>query len=397
MDRAIDCVTQACHHCAALRQTPKMCVEQSSCPPPDAVGVSFAADVIKRSRALMLVLRECVTSFTATTLLEDECHHTLCDALIRLCIQMHPLDGPTAVIRTDPAPGFKALRDDQFLKHHRITLGIGNAKNRNKNPVAEKAVQEVESELLHHDPLGSPVSHVTLAIATANLNACNCSHGLSTREMWTQRDQFNQQIPLQDQDIILRQNEERMANHPHSEKSKAPVAKTRPADRITVGDLVYLYSNRNKTRACDRYLVVEIDSAFCNVRKFVGSQLRSTSYRVKTSECYRVPSEVADFRPSAFKDDADSSADEAPPARPAPIPPPPPVIQSAISTPATQAVPGHADLTTSHNEPCNTKSHPDPGGSSASDSDPDAPPPSRRSTRERHPPARYDDFVTDFS
>ena len=71
IDKAIDRVTQACHQCAALRQTPKMREEQSSPPPPDAVGVSFAADVIKRSRQLIVVVRECVTSFTATTLLED--------------------------------------------------------------------------------------------------------------------------------------------------------------------------------------------------------------------------------------------------------------------------------------------------------------------------------------
>ena len=225
--KAIDRVTQACHHCASLRQTPKVRVEQSSCPPSDAVGVSFAADVIKRSRQLVLVLRECVTSFTATTPLEDERHNTLRDALIRLCVQLRPLDGPTAVIRTDPAPGFKALRDDQLLKHHRITLEIGDAKNRNKNPIAERAVQEVESELLRHDPLGGPVTHVTLAVATANLNARLPSRGLSAREMWAQRDQFsNQQIPLQDQDIILRQHAQRLTNHPHSEKSKAPVAKS---------------------------------------------------------------------------------------------------------------------------------------------------------------------------
>ena len=120
--KAIDRVTQACHLCASLRQTPKMRVEQSSCLPPDAVGVLFAADVIKRSRQLVLVLRECVTSVTAATLLEDERHNTLRDALIRLCVQLRPLDGPTAVVRTNPAPGFKALRDDQLLKHHRITL-----------------------------------------------------------------------------------------------------------------------------------------------------------------------------------------------------------------------------------------------------------------------------------
>jgi len=103
IDKVIDRVTQACHQCAALRQTPKMREEQSSSPPPDAVSVSFAADVIKRSRQLVLVLREYVTSFTATTLLEDERHNTLRDALIRLCVQMRPLDRPSAVIRTDPA------------------------------------------------------------------------------------------------------------------------------------------------------------------------------------------------------------------------------------------------------------------------------------------------------
>ena len=77
MDKAIDRVTQACHQCASLRLTPEMREEQSCSPPPDAVGVSFAADVIKRSRQLILVFRECVTSFTATTLLEDERHNTL--------------------------------------------------------------------------------------------------------------------------------------------------------------------------------------------------------------------------------------------------------------------------------------------------------------------------------
>ena len=35
--------------------------------------------------------------------------------------------------------------------------------------------------------------------------------------------------------------------------------------------------------------MVSVDGLWCNVRKFTGSQLRSTSYRVKLSECYRVP------------------------------------------------------------------------------------------------------------
>ena len=109
---------------------------------------SSQSDVIKRSRQLILVLRECVTSFTATTLIDDEQHTTLRYAIIRLCVQMRPLDGQPAVVRTDPAPGFKALTDDQLLKHNRITIDLGHAKNQNKNPVAERAVQELEIELL---------------------------------------------------------------------------------------------------------------------------------------------------------------------------------------------------------------------------------------------------------
>ena len=34
-------------------------------------------------------------------------------------------------------------------------------------------------------------------------------------------------------------------------------------------------------------MVTSIDGSWCNVRKFTGSQLRSTSYRVKLSECFR--------------------------------------------------------------------------------------------------------------
>ena len=64
----LDQVSKACQQCAALRKTPKVREEQSTSLPPDAVGVSFAADVIKPSRQLVLVLRECDTTHYATLL-----------------------------------------------------------------------------------------------------------------------------------------------------------------------------------------------------------------------------------------------------------------------------------------------------------------------------------------
>ena len=169
VDKAIDRVTQACRQCAALRQTPKAREEQSTSLLPGVGGVSFTVDVIKRSRQLILVLRECVASFT--TLMEDERYHTLRDAIIRLCVEMRPLDGPPAIVCTEPAPVFKALTDDRLPKHHRIAIDLGHAKNQNKNLLAERAVQELENELLQHDPLGGPVSLLKLAEATTTLIA----------------------------------------------------------------------------------------------------------------------------------------------------------------------------------------------------------------------------------
>ena len=72
MDRAIASVSQACHSCASIRNTPAACIEQSTCEPPKALGTAFAADVLRRERQLILVVRECVSSYTLTSLLENE-------------------------------------------------------------------------------------------------------------------------------------------------------------------------------------------------------------------------------------------------------------------------------------------------------------------------------------
>ena len=225
--------------------------------------------------------------------IEDEHHHTLRDTLVRLCIQLRPLDGPPAVIRTDSAPGFKSLVNNKLLQHHRIVLELGNPKKPNKNPVAEKAVQELEIELLCHDPLGSAVLEVTLAVVTANLSSRIRSRGFSSREMWYQRDQFtNRQLPMSDEDLITKQHDQRLISHPYSMKSKALLALPRATPSIEVEDLIYIHSDRNKSRARDRYLVTNVEGIFCNERKFMGSQLCSSSYRIKELECYHVPGDT---------------------------------------------------------------------------------------------------------
>ena len=292
-DKAIDNTSNTCHQCASLAKISPTIKPQESCPPPEAIGTTFAADVIKRNRQLIFVLRETVTSYTTTMLIESERHDSLREALIRLCVGLRPLDGPPAVIRTDPAPGFQALVSDKLLAKERIILELGRIKNPNKNPVAEKAVQELEEELLRHDPLNSSISAMTLSIVTARLNSRIRSRGLSAREMWTHRDQFtHEQIPVDDKQLIIEQQTIRENNHEHSERSKTPSNSRPHTPNLSVGDIVYLSHERHKTHNRPRYLVTHVDGTWVNVAKFIGSQLRSTTYRVRSNECFKVPSSV---------------------------------------------------------------------------------------------------------
>lgn len=405
IDNAVQRISSGCHTCAALQQTPSARIEQSTSPPPDSVGQSFAADVIKRSRQLILVLRETVTSYTVTLILKDERHTSLRDALIQLCIQLRPLDGPPAIIRTDPAPGFKALADDKLLHQYRISLELGRAKNQNKNPVAEKAIQELEHELLRQEPLGGTVTNLSLAVATATLNSRLRACGLSSREMWTQRDQFtNAQIPLGDDSLLATQHQQRLQNHPFSERSKAPLSLTRSDPPIAIGDLVYLHTDRNKSRARDRYLVVSIEPPFCNIKKFIGTQLRNSSYRVKISECFKVPVELCTVSHQDRRSTTDDLDDAVPSFEPNP-PPSPPVIPDAISAPPQPSNLGHFEA----NPPMRPEApaiqpffaeapaqeDPDEDASTSKETTPSSHAP-RRSSRVKHRPLHLRDFVTDF-
>ena len=62
---------------------------------------------------------------------------------------------------------------------------------------------------------------------------------------------------------------------------------------VAIGDLVYLYCDQNKYRGRDHYLVMSTDGTWCQVRKFVGSQLWSTTYHIKKAECCEVPMDAS--------------------------------------------------------------------------------------------------------
>ena len=291
MESSIEQMTSSCHQCTSLKTLPKYTDEQTTCDPPTNIGRAFSADVMRRARQTILVLRENVTAFTQARIIDNERADTMREALTEMCVEFVPLDGPPAIIRTDNAPCFRALHDDKFLTSHRICIETGRSKNVNKNPIAEKAIQELQREIQKANPENhnQAISPLELTLAVANLNTRLRSQGLSARETMLQRDQFNNnQLPLNDRNLILERHKQRITNHPYSENSKQH-KETVNNINISVGDIVYVRTDINKTSARDRYLVTTKEGNWITIKKFRGPYLRPETYRIKTTQCFKVP------------------------------------------------------------------------------------------------------------
>lgn len=280
---------------------------------------------------------------------------------------------------------------DQFLARHHLSIELGRVKNPNKNPVAERAIQELEDEALRSNLSNSALTPLSLSLITARLNTRIRSRGLSSREMWTQRDQFsNNQLPVADHELILSQQELRQKNHIHSERAKCPSGRFPALPNLCVGDIVYLRCDLNKSKSRDRYLVAEVDPPWCNIRKFAGNQLRQTLYRVKYTDCYKVTSDYPEVltKPTNSHTDEDEQNPEDLQSDDVPHSPSLPAVPSAISSPQQHApitAPNPAvDLTETPES--NTE---EPIPSDLPDRDPIVTRPSRRRTL----PKKFDEFV----
>ena len=289
VDRALKTVWDSCHHCQSLKTIPKQLRPQSTSEFPTSVGISFAADVMRRYRQCIFILQETVSSYTIASIIESERQEHLRDALLILCSELKSLRDGGVTIRVDPAPGFSSLVNNKILASSGILFKVGRSKNPNKNPVAERAIAELGMELLKLQSKGGPVTPVLLAQAVANMNSRIRRAGLSAHEIWTQRDQMTgKPLPIIDRDV-LSQNVACKKNHQPSAKSKASGKLPSPTPPITIGDLVFLKGDKDKTKAREKYLIIAINNSnMCHLGKFTSSQFRSKVYVVPITHCYLI-------------------------------------------------------------------------------------------------------------
>jgi hypothetical protein len=171
IDRYIKESCDTCHTCASLKRIPKHINEFTTSDPSSHVGERFSVDVLRRASQAILVARETISSYTSATFIKSEKATDLLEGVSSLILPLHPIDGPVTTLRSDPAPGFQTLHNTQPLKGKGVLFEIGRVKNPNKNPIADKAIQELEDEILRIEPLERKLSPSQLSHALSRLNS----------------------------------------------------------------------------------------------------------------------------------------------------------------------------------------------------------------------------------
>ena len=152
----------------------------------------------------------------------------------------------STVVRVDLHSSFQALENEEILEDHQIKIEIGHEKNINKNSVAERAIQELEEELVKISPEGSQVDDLVLAKATHQLN-CKIRHtNRSAKELLMKRNQFRgDEIKVDDKEILDKQFEIRR------NKNKQKLSRT----------------NKQKEEKTNTAKVQSRKCSFCNIRQ----------------------------------------------------------------------------------------------------------------------------------
>ena len=284
-DKVIDECTEFCHLCNSLKPIPKELFEQSTSEIPQTLGEYFFADILKRAGQCILVVREVLSSFTVATIVNNERAETLREGLIVLT---NPIRMSTPItVRVDEAPAFQSLSKCRILNELGISVTIGRTKNPNKNAVVDKAINELEKEIKRIVFEEKPINLSTLSIAVRSLNNKIRFNGLSSREILYQRDQFTgKQLDFQDKTLSLKRKDLREKGHYPSALNKSKGGEPASKYFCNIGDLVHIKSEGDKHNIRNFYLVTDINKEFIAIQKFVGNQLRSKRYLVKSDEIF---------------------------------------------------------------------------------------------------------------
>merc|ERR1711942_620286 len=86
-------------------------------------------------------------------------------------------------MQVDNCTGLASLVNDAELGRFKITLDLARKKNKDSNPVAEKAVKEFRQQKLKFKPEGGKITEIERALITSSLNKMIRGRNVSSKEI----------------------------------------------------------------------------------------------------------------------------------------------------------------------------------------------------------------------
>ena len=300
-DSALSTLYSSCHLCLGLKKFPKELEEYNPTLFPDHPGLFINVDILKRAGQLILVSVDMFSSYATSCFALSEKADDLATAIIQTST---PIRNASAItIRVDKAPGLVKLasKSHPSLSNVGIKLILGDDENKNSNCSVDKAISELEAELVKLSPSGDKIDISTLAQATMLMNTKIRNRGYTAAELHFSRDSHdNKNLILDDFSLKEKQKTLRQQNHPYLAKSRAPNGKPQSVPLLEQGDIVYLKAPGSKHVAKDPHIVTDVDSSNkVSLRKALHTSHNANRFPTIASRTKLVDSKFI-FKPRSF-------------------------------------------------------------------------------------------------
>lgn len=260
----LDLFYDQCFLCQSIKRTSAELQPFRVPDPPTHPGIRMNADIIKRSKQLILVNMDIFSNYLTATLVNSERSQDLQEGLIKI---ISPIQlSPTVSVRVDSAPALKSLasQENSLLSQAGIHLDVGEPLNKNSNCYIDKAIQELELEISKTVQACDKITNADLAKATFNINSKIRHSGLTSREIMFRREDSTK-APVKVSDSQIRSHNLTRQMHQHALRKT-----THQATQVIPGDIVFLKDNPQKHTRRSAFIVTGQTSDHVTVQKVLN-------------------------------------------------------------------------------------------------------------------------------
>ena len=155
---AFSLIRSYCRACQARKQLPKEIKHFNSITDPTGPGIIFVSDIMRRAGQCILVTRDAFSDYVTTHIVPSETRADLKEGLIATTCSVR--NNSEITIRVDSATGFVSLSKDDDLKSLKMQIEISDSKNKNGVAIVDKAIQELQKELVILSPEGKAINPI---------------------------------------------------------------------------------------------------------------------------------------------------------------------------------------------------------------------------------------------